>query len=259
MDFTQKKYTELCEAIAKSNYRTLTVADFINLKSRELHNYFIILRHDVDRSLKNALKIAKVENSMGLVSSYYFRIPATWNETLVKKISAMGHEVGLHYECVDKAKGDIKKAGQIIKKELSILREVVDVQTVSMHGNPLTEFDNRDIWKHYRLDQFGLIGEVYLTMDFEKVLYYSDTGRTWGEGKFNIKDIIPAEMQTVKDKPVLVTTDDLIELIKSDSRNIYLLTHPCRWPESFCECMFAYLADTIRNYGKRAYNHIFGK
>ena len=97
----------------------------------------------------------------------------------------------MHYECLDKAIGNIDKAALILKKDLKRIRQLVPVNTISMHGNPLTKFDNRDIWKKYKLSDFSLHGEVYLSMDFEKVMYYSDTGRTWEENKFNIKDFIP--------------------------------------------------------------------
>ena len=256
MDFTQWKYTQLCDAIVKSKYKSVTVADFIRMSDVKLHNHLIILRHDVDRFPKYALEMAEIEKKFALIATYYFRIPASWNERMIKTIAEMGHEVGLHYECLDKAKGDTQKAGKILEQKLSLFRMFTDVLTVSMHGNPTTKFDNRDMWKHFELNQFGLIGEVYLTMDFEKVMYYSDTGRTWEEGKYNIKDIIPNGMKTVQNRPRLVTTNDLIQLIKYDNRNIYLLIHPNRWPGSFGDWLFSYVCDVATNYGKILYKII---
>jgi len=52
-----------------------------------------------------------------------------------------------------------------------------------MHGSPLSKWDNRDLWKRYNYRDFGIIGEPYFDVNFDKVLYLTDTGRRWdGEG-----------------------------------------------------------------------------
>lgn len=250
MDFTRLKYIELCEALLESGYQSLTVADFILAREVRLRDHLVVLRHDVDRFPRCALEMAKLEGDFGLMASYYFRIPASWDKAIIKTIASLGHEVGLHYECLDKAKGDVRKAGRMFGHELSLLRELTDVVTVSMHGNPLTRFDNCKMWNHFELGQFGLRGEVYLTIDFGKVVYYSDTGRTWEEGRYNLKDRPPDGRQTVQGKPELVTTDDLIRLVKSSDRNLYLLIHPSRWPGSVGGWLFSWGSDLIINRGK---------
>jgi len=60
-----------------------------------------------------------------------------------------------------------------------------------MHGNPLTAHDNRDISNENpqaEFDEFDLLGEAYLSMDFTDVTYFSDTGRTRRGGALKIKD-----------------------------------------------------------------------
>ena len=256
-DFTQEKYNQLCEAIERSRHKTVTVAEFIEIKKVTLHDRLIILRHDVDRFPRCALELAKIEKKFGLKASYYFRVPSSCDEAIIRNIAQMGHEVGLHYECLDKAKGDIQKAGEILKQELDFFNNFADVKTVSMHGNPATKYDNRDLWKHFSLKQFGLSGEVYLSIDFERVMYFSDTGRTWLEGKYNIKDIIPDGMKTVSQKPTLKKTDDVIHLIENDDRNIYLLIHPSRWPGSFGGWVASFVSDVVLNTGKVIYKTLF--
>jgi len=58
----------------------------------------IILRHDVDRRPGNALKTALLEHYLGIPASYYFRsVPESWDETVIRKIAGLGHEIG--YQC----------------------------------------------------------------------------------------------------------------------------------------------------------------
>ncbi len=256
LDFTQNKYAVLFEAIKNSSYKAVTVAELVEMEETELHSNLIILRHDVDRFPQFALELAKIEAKNDLRSSYYFRIPSSWDEEIIKKIAKMGHEVSLHYECLDKAKGNIQEAGRILGEEIKMMRKIADCKTVAMHGNPITRHDNRDIWKEFKLEEFDLNGEVYLSIDFEKVMYYSDTGRTWQEGKFNIKDIIPDSMKAVKNKPIISTTDELIQLINTEDRNIYLLTHPSRWRGSYGGWTFSYITDSLLNYTKVLYKFI---
>lgn len=256
MDYTLERYSKLCETVASSKYKSVTVMQFIELQDVDLHDSLIILRHDVDRFPEHALALAEIEQEYGLTASYYFRIPASWDEGVIVEIIGMGHEVGLHYECLDKAHGDIEKVPDILISDLLQVNRLTPITTVSMHGNPSTKYDNRDIWKHYDFNDFQIKGEVYLSIDFEKVLYYSDTGRTWLDGKFNIKDFIPIGMKSVVNKPQFSTTDHLIQLVQKEDRNIYLLTHPERWQESKIEWLLSLIMDTIVNYLKLLYKFI---
>ncbi len=254
MDFTRHKYDEFCQAIMAEGRKGCTVASLLTSQAQlDLSGGLVVLRHDVDRSVRSAVAMARIEASYGLAASYYFRLPASWDESAIRAISEMGHEVGLHYECVDKAKGDMLMAAKIMASELAQMRRIADVQTVSMHGNPATKYDNRDFWQQYSCQQFGLVGEVYITADFEKVLYYSDTGRTWEEGKHNIKDFIPEGKKAVRDKPILKTTDDVIHQMRTDDRNLYLLTHPNRWSDGPVSLAKSFASDQMINLAKAGY------
>lgn len=105
--------------------------------------------------------MAQIEHEYGIRSTYYFRtVKDVFKPMIIKKIASLGHEIGFHYEVLDKAKGDVKKAIEIFEKELRELREVADVTTICMHGNPLTFWVNRDLWTNYSFDDFGIISEA---------------------------------------------------------------------------------------------------
>lgn len=238
-DFTLKKYHELCEVILEK-HTPITVESYLIKKPLER---FAILRHDVDRNPENALKMAEVESNLGIKSTYYFRMKKNvFRPKIIKEIIKMGHEVGYHYEVLDKAKGDFNTAIKIFEKELEQFREVYDVKTICMHGNPLTPWDNRDLWKHYNFREYGIIGEPYLSIDYSDVLYFSDTGRTW-DNKHSVKDIVNTH-HNVK------TTHDLINSIKENVDNICIVTHPQRWNDSFIPWLRELIFQSIKNMGK---------
>jgi hypothetical protein len=59
----------------------------------------IILRHDVDARPQNSLRLARLEHSLGIRGTYYFRmVPQSYNEAVICEIHGLGHEIGYHYE-----------------------------------------------------------------------------------------------------------------------------------------------------------------
>jgi len=62
---------------------------------------------------------------------------------------------------------------------LEKFRKIYPVKTICMHGSPLSEWDNRDLWEKYDYRDFGIIGEPYFDIDFNEIFYVTDTGRKW--------------------------------------------------------------------------------
>jgi len=100
-DFTMEKYKKLCLALLDSGYAPLTVESY--LTGKQHNSKFIVLRHDIDRKPKNALRMAELEHELGIQSTYYFRVPYTFKPDIIGKIHDLGHEVGYHYEVLSKA------------------------------------------------------------------------------------------------------------------------------------------------------------
>jgi hypothetical protein len=71
---------------------------------------------------------------------------------------------------------------------LEKLRELYPVKTICMHGSPLSKYDNRLIWDKYDYRDYGIIGEPYFDVDFEEVLYLTDTGRRWDGDRVSVRD-----------------------------------------------------------------------
>jgi hypothetical protein len=226
-DFSLHIYQDLIEEIKGSGYAFLTLKEYF--RQKEGAPQFIILRHDVDRRPHNALRMAMLESSFGIQSTYYFRVSrGKFNRDIVKEIAGLGHEIGYHYEVVDKAHGDMRLAGRIFEMDLRELRMVTEICTACTHGNPLSRWDNRDFWKHFSLSQFDLLGEAYISVHDPDIHYATDTGRGWNRAGYNIKDIFPHS--AVGLLPALSTTWQLMDLIRTKKyRKIYLQAHPNRW------------------------------
>lgn len=249
-DFTLDKYRQLIEAIISSNYSTSTVRDHI-LNPVEM---CVILRHDVDRDLQRNLDMARLEHKKGIRSTYYFRhVEEVFKPEAIQEMADMGHEIGFHYEVMDKANGDVDKAIGIFGEELAELRKIADVDTVCMHGNPLAPWSNRDLWKKYDFHEFGIIGEPYYTLNYNKILYLTDTGRTWADRNIRVKDTIDISPEgiTARYKGTVRTTDDVIALIrKKEVSRICLLVHPNRWCNSLTGWSKELVMQNVKNVGK---------
>jgi hypothetical protein len=74
------------------------------------------------------------------------------------------------------------------RENLAKLRELVPVKTICMHGSPMSRWDSRLLWKYYDYHDFGIIGEPYFDVNFNEVLYLTDTGRRWDGDSYNIRD-----------------------------------------------------------------------
>lgn len=243
-DFTHNQYEKLLLTINASCYTPLTVKNYLTSPIE----YSIILRHDVDHAVERALKMAQLEHRLGVKSTYYFRkVKGVFNKNIIKEIANLEHEIGYHYETLDKAKGNINKAIYLFEKEIAEFREIADIKTVCMHGTPFTPWVNRDIWNNINFKDYGIIGEPYLSIDYNNVLYLTDTGRTWAGEKVNVKDVV-----NTKYNQGFSTTDSIIDLIKNKKfPNISLVIHPQRWNDNLGSWLWEISWQNIKNIGKR--------
>ena len=242
-DFSIEKYEELCSTLLENNYDIITFRQYL---SGDHETRFAILRHDVDSKSGRALRMAKIENKMGINASYYFRTKkSVFNLDIIKSIYDLGHEIGYHYEVLSKTGGDHLKAIKLFERELNEFRKFVDIETICMHGSPLSKYDNRDLWKLYDFRFFGLAGEAYLSAG-DDLDYFSDTGWSWGN-KNKLRDIIKNNRSM---KTFDMTDDILSYMAKNAANKIYLLVHPENWTNSNCEWYCAYGENRAKNFAK---------
>ena len=115
-----------------------------------------------------------------------------------------------------------------------------------MHGNPLCKLDNRELWKKYNYRDFGIIGDPYFDLDFNEVLYLSDTGRRWNGSDVSVRDKV-----TSKYKFNFKSTFDIIKNIDQLPDRIMFNIHPQRWNDKFFPWMSEYIFQNIKNIAKK--------
>ena len=223
MDFTQKIYKQLLETLKASGYSFQTFEDFV----RQPDEKVVVLRHDVDKIPQNGLDLAKIEHSLGLKASYYYRIVKESNHPdLIKAVGELGHEIGYHYEDLTLAKGDKKKAIKMWEENLSYFRNFYPVTTCCMHGSPMSKWDNRLIWEGYDYKDYNIIAEPYFDIDYNKVFYITDTGRSWNSTGVSVRDKVDSGFDIKVN-----STQHFMELAKENKLpdKIIINTHPQRW------------------------------
>jgi len=231
MDFTVEKYKELLKSLINQNYTFQTFEEFL----KEPAAKSIVLRHDVDLLPNNSLRFAQIQAENNVKGVYYFRaVPESWNETVIQKIAALGHEVGYHYENLTTCNGDLGKGIEDFEKNLTALRKLVPVTTICMHGSPMSKHDSKDLWKKYKYSDYSIIGEPYFDIDFDNVFYITDTGRKWDGDKVSVRDKVNTSF-----KFSYHATQDIIDaLAKNELPDRIMFTfHPQRWhSNSFMWC-----------------------
>jgi hypothetical protein len=273
LDFTYKKYQKIIEAIASSEYHVIKIRDFIQLEKKP--HKFIIIRHDVDLDSAYQMKFAELEHSYGIHTSFYFRhIEKIFRKEIIDKIYSMGHEIGYHYEVFTKAKGDEKKAIEIFKDEIAKFKKNWNIETVCPHGGSFVDnvdgyalkdiiklipkllskssvfsnWTNFNIWNENNYKDFGITGDAYESINFNDILYLSDTGRSW-DNKYKRLDKVDSFIHPGLE---IKKSDDIIDLIRKGSVDkIYLLVHFEQWKDNFSDWLAWYAAQLIRRNGKK--------
>jgi hypothetical protein len=278
LDFTIATYRKLLDTLIEQDYSFLTVSEFLHSPAKRT----IILRHDVDALPLNSLNFAKIQFSLGIRGSYYFRIfPGSYDEKIISEIASLGHEIGYHYETMNTSRGDIDKAWHEFRRNLDIFRRIVPVSSISMHGSPRSKLDNRDLWKKYDYRSLGIIAEPYFDIDFSEVMYLTDTGRRWDGSRFIVRDRVmnrqagnpglsatdappparpvrastssPAALSPGPEQfPVFHSTSDIIEYARMNRLpdKIMLTFHPQRWTDQPGPWLRELVWQNVKNKGK---------
>jgi hypothetical protein len=246
LDFNLKKLKKLYLTIREQNYKMITFSEYLQ---KNVNCRVVILRHDVDKMVKNALKIALLEHRLGIKSSFYFRYKRRmFNIKIIKEISNLGHEIGYHYEVLSKTKGNMRKGIELFKKELIEFKKITDINTICMHGSPLSKWDSRKLWEGFDYHDLGILGDPYFDINFNQVAYFTDTGRRWNGEKVNIRDKVISGM-----KHRFRTTDELIGAFRDNKLpdKVMINIHPQRWQENLFFWTQELIAQNLKNIIKR--------
>ncbi|MDE7433427.1 MAG: hypothetical protein K2N34_16140 [Lachnospiraceae bacterium] len=197
MKFTLEAYAMLLRKLLERGYV------FKNYKNWKEAEKTVILRHDIDSSLKKAVELSQIENQIREVGATYFVLLSTnfynvhsrESKECIRRIMKNGGSIGLHFDETQYSISDETEMRKYIYKEVEVLSDIVGakVDVVSMH-RPSREFLTANM-------QFTGIINSYNKVYFKEMKYLSDSRRCWRE---NVEEIIE----------------------QSAYRRLHILTHP---------------------------------
>ena len=175
MNFTYTDYAALIDLLRENGY---AFSSYVNYPGR---GKCVILRHDIDYSLEQAVKLARIEKDLGVRSTYFvllssdFYNPASSSSyRYLHEILDLGHDIGLHF---DETAYSYERFGMeyFIRKEARILSDLIDVNINSFSLHRPNHFS---LETEIRIP--GLINS-YGEEFFHGFKYLSDSRRRWRE------------------------------------------------------------------------------
>lgn len=246
-DFSYQIFKQLITNLQEYGYDFQSVQGFI----ADPFPKSVILRHDIDITAVPALKLAKLEHQLGIHGSYYFRTTKySFRPRIINEIAGLGHEIGYHYEDLTRNNGNMDKAKIDFEKHLDMFRKLYPVQTVCMHGRSGSPYDNRDMWTKLRLADYNLVAEPYLSLDFNQVLYLSDTTQKWDGDNIAVRDKVKSSIN-LKFK----STKDILDNINKLPNHVMLTIHPELWTRNILGWLFVKLYVYIHSNYKKYYRN----
>jgi hypothetical protein len=180
-NFTFKYYKEMLQNAIINGY------EITPMKNHNLnYDKHLLIRHDVDFTLENAIKFSDIEDSLGVKSTYFIRLNSKNynpfsidNSKIINKLIKNNHEIGLHIEpdFYNYMNLDyIKYINHII--EFFSITFNTKIYGISTHEPARCGYiiDKKNI-KLLNIDY-----EAYLLDSFK---YISDSGARWREGDLN--------------------------------------------------------------------------
>lgn len=250
MSFRVDRYEALLGNLRAAGRRMIGVADFVQAQVAEQGARYAILRHDVDRLSSWAVALARVEQREGVAATYYFRCSASgkFPDAAVKAVSAAGHEVGYHYECLSACNGDRDAALAMFARNLAIFRRLAPCRSVAMHGAPLSRYRNQDLLRGLDLAAFDLEADASLSFEKTALAYFTDTGGRWNaDSVTNFRDRVG---RTDGSHPHPFSPD-FAAWLRRFPDPVYVATHPERWAQTSAGYFQAAARDGLTNIAKR--------
>lgn len=205
------------------------------IKKEESANFFTV-RCDIERQLTHTLSFAEELSKAGVPATFYFhtRIDC-YNPSIFEKIKFLGHEIGYHYECLDRKQGNFPEAAKLLKAEIEKFRnDGFLLETICAHGEAgliKTGYKyNYDLFLKYPeiLSEYN-IEEAYLDIKAKLSPYYiSDVYTSYNRFWKSLESIkqknhftqIVLHPHRWHNNPVLVGREILRDLIQLSSNKI---------------------------------------
>jgi len=180
--FTFAHYREILEKALDLGYVFNTFDGYEEVSAPRL----ILLRHDIDLSLDNCLRLARIEHELGVQSTFFVRVHARLYNPFefqsykkLREIESLGHEMALHYEPGFALAVD-EDEELMVRREKTILESVLNhpVVSASAHLPGKTGSTICDANK----ESFSIKYDAYSPRFIKDFKYLSDSNGRWREG-----------------------------------------------------------------------------
>lgn len=174
MEFTYDEYRRLLLKLSEYGYKDCLYDECQNVSGKK-----VVLRHDIDVSLDEAVRFSEIEKEVGvkatyfvLISTDFYNVASKREREFVKTIQKNGGAIGLHFDEVIYKNVDIIES---VQKEALILEKIIEspVKVVSMHRP-----SQQTLGADYHFE--GIINS-YSKIFFKDFKYVSDSRRNWKE------------------------------------------------------------------------------
>ncbi|RLT38093.1 MAG: hypothetical protein DWI57_12650 [Chloroflexi bacterium] len=183
LGFTHAGYRYLLSRLLEAGYSPAAFADGERLLAKEVR--FVLLRHDIDFDLHAALTMARSEAEMGVFSTCFvllrtehYNVFSAEGSGVVKEILAMGHRLGLHFDCAAYPGAALDELNAGCGKEARLLEDWfgVEMPVVSIHRPPAFVIGNAESLTAPRL-------HTYLPLFTRRIHYLADSRGLWRYGE----------------------------------------------------------------------------
>lgn len=238
MYFVYKDWDDFCSELSCKGYHSVTAASLLQAANHgnAVPSRFINLKHDVESTPSKALDLAKIENKHGHCATFYVQayLMTEENKSIFDQIKELGHEVTYHHDVMDGAKGDLNKAVSIFSQNVKKFEDFgFPIITVCQHGNPMSDFENRDFFKSDLVQnlypQLADIMVDFMNKIHQKYVYISDVGMSFKIVKDPLNPISESE------EPYIDLRDwkGVIKDLDANPNKSYIISaHPHRYNAS---------------------------
>lgn len=167
-DFTHKGYLGFLKLIRDLDRRIVSFRDI------PTESDYVILRHDIDFSLRYAVEMAHLDRNAGATSTFFILLTAPYYNPLsedgvraIREIAELGHECGLHYDCTGFELLSPDQRVSRIKVMASTLEDVI--------GAPIRAIAQHKPSRSPIRQGFSSYVDAYATPYFSDIAYLSDS------------------------------------------------------------------------------------
>ncbi len=186
--FSFKDYRETIEAYKTAGYAVTGFPDYLaNPQAKHL-----ILRHDCDNSISQALRIAEIDTAAGASATFFVRVHAIGYNLLslpslqaIRAIEALGHNVELHLEGgIPDVLGDSMDTWA--DRQRSVFEAAMGRSPRGFSSHEPARMGNVR-YADELLTRWGLDYHAYEDrFTSPEIKYLSDSSATWREGHFRL-------------------------------------------------------------------------